>query len=149
QKLQINRLAERALDSLDYADWPTAVRIKLGAALIKSLLETATRSEDGRPAFIHEIRSRQHKRRHGIVALDPSVYNKMMNEDVKYLVAPRFVPMLVEPRKWDNPDRGAYMRLRCGVMRTRGEKGQREALKMADLSQVYHGLNCLGKVGAR
>lgn len=73
----MNKLAETALESLEYADWPLAARIKLGAALIKYLLETASWSEDGRPAFYHEVRSMNVKRRHGVVAMDPAVYSKV------------------------------------------------------------------------
>ncbi|CAM9229176.1 unnamed protein product [Choristocarpus tenellus] len=145
---EVNRLAERALDSLDYVDWPIAARIKLGAALIMSLLETASSKEDGggQSAFVHEIRFKSLNRRHGVISLDPSVYTKMIDQDVRHLVAPRFVPMLVRPSEWTNPDRGAYLRLRCGVMRTRGDGGHREAMKHANLEKVYQGLNCLGKV---
>lgn len=74
---QVNKLAENALESLEYADWPLAARIKLGAALIKYLLESASWSEDGRPAFIHEVRSTKVRRRHGVVAMDSAVYNKV------------------------------------------------------------------------
>lgn len=73
----MNKQAERALDSLEYADWPLAARIKLGAALIKFLLETAAWSEEGRPAFVHEVRSMQVRRRHGVIAMDEAVYSKV------------------------------------------------------------------------
>lgn len=73
----MNKQAERALDSLEYADWPLAARIKLGAALIKFLLETAAWSESGRPAFVHEIRSTHVKRRHGVIAMNEAVYSKV------------------------------------------------------------------------
>ncbi|CAM9911438.1 unnamed protein product, partial [Sphacelaria rigidula] len=143
---QVNKLAETALESLEYADWPLAARIKLGAALIKYLLETASWSEDGRPAFYHEVRSMNVKRRHGVVAMDPAVYSKMIDEDVRKFVEPRFVPMLVPPREWTRSDKGGYLNLRTNVMRTWGDKGQRDALRQAELGRVFDGLNCLGKV---
>lgn len=71
---------------------------------------------------------------------------QMIDEDISSFVAPRFVPMVVPPQKWTRSDRGGYLRLRCQVMRTWGDRGQKEALKLADLHRIFDGLNCLAKV---
>lgn len=70
----------------------------------------------------------------------------MIDEDISSFVAPRFVPMVVPPQNWTRSDRGGYLRLRSQVMRIWGDKGQKEALKLADLKKVFDGLNCLAKV---
>lgn len=70
----------------------------------------------------------------------------MVDEDISRLAAPRFVPMLVQPRDWTSPDKGGFLSLRTHIMRTKGDRGQKEALRKADLTRVYDGLNCLGKV---
>lgn len=70
----------------------------------------------------------------------------MVDADVGKLASPRYVPMLVPPREWTSPDRGGFLQLRTPMMRAKGEAAHREALKKADLRQVYEGLNCLGKV---
>lgn len=71
---------------------------------------------------------------------------QMVDEDISRLAAPRYVPMLVPPRDWTQPDRGGFLRLHSQIMRTRGEAAQKHALRRADLTRVYQGLNCLGKV---
>lgn len=70
----------------------------------------------------------------------------MIEEDVSTFVEPRFVPMLVPPRDWTRTDKGGYLNLRTQAMRTWGDKGQKEALRLAELGRVFKGLNCLGKV---
>lgn len=74
--------------------------------------------------------------------------DKMVDEDISRLAAPRFVPMLVQPRDWTQPDRGGFLRLHTQIMRTKGGAVQKQALRRADLTRVYQGLNCLGKVTA-
>lgn len=71
---------------------------------------------------------------------------QMIDEDISRLATPRFVPMLVPPLNWTQPDQGGFLRLHSQVMRTRGEAAQKHALARADLRKVYHGLNCLGQV---
>ena len=70
----------------------------------------------------------------------------MVDEDVTRLAAPRHVPMLVPPLDWTRPNRGGFLSLHSQMMRTKGLKAQKEALRKADLTSVYEGLNCLGKV---
>lgn len=80
------------------------------------------------------------------LSVDPLIV-QMIDEDVRKFVEPRFVPMLVPPREWTRSDKGGYLNLRTNVMRTWGDKGQRDALRQAELGRVFNGLNCLGKVG--
>lgn len=70
----------------------------------------------------------------------------MVEEDVMRLAAPRYVPMLVPPQDWTRPNRGGFLQLHCQIMRTKGIGAQKESLRKADLTRVYEGLNCLGKV---
>lgn len=70
----------------------------------------------------------------------------MLDEDVSSFVEPRFVPMLVPPLPWTRTDMGGYYNLKSHVMRTWGDKGQKAALRLANLGRIYEGLNCLGKV---
>lgn len=77
-----------------------------------------------------------------------NAFEQMVDEDISRLAAPRFVPMLVQPRDWTQPDRGGFLKLHTQIMRTRGEAVQKQALRRADLTRVYQGLNCLGKVAA-
>lgn len=101
---KVNKKAELAYDSLDYAAWPMGAQVKLGAALIRFLLETACWTEnqehgvaawkqegagegeeegvglgqDGtpQPAFVHEVVKRG-KKQQGNLSLAPEVYKQV------------------------------------------------------------------------
>ena len=77
---------------------------------------------------------------------DPPPPGQMIEDDVTRLAAPRHVPMLVPPQDWTKPNRGGFLRLHSQIMRTKGLRAQKDALRKADLSRIYDGLNCLGKV---
>lgn len=94
----MNKKAQAALDALDCASWPMGAQVKLGAALIKCLLETAcwthekTRegatpwdgdlegvAEGGevpQPAFVHNVISTKKNKRQGALSLAPEIYAK-------------------------------------------------------------------------
>ncbi|CAM9937269.1 unnamed protein product, partial [Laminaria digitata] len=166
---EVNKKAQEALDMLEYTAWPVGAQVKLGAALVKFLIETATWAHDEgrggvsaletgdggggrdsvgvpRAAFVHQVVMCKHKQQQGSLSLAPEIFAKMVDEDISRLAAPRYVPMLVQPRDWTHPDRGGFLNLHTQIMRTRGEAAQKQALRRADLSRVYQGLNCLGKV---
>lgn len=98
---KVNKKAMLAYDSLDYAAWPMGAQVKLGAALIRFLLETACWTEDGedgvaawkregaeeagvglgkdgtpQPAFVHEVVKRG-KKQQGSLSLAPEVYKQV------------------------------------------------------------------------
>ena len=58
----------------------------------------------------------------------------------------RFQPMVVPPRKWESPSKGGYFALNVDLMRTHGCDIQKDALHKANLSDLYDGLNALGRV---
>lgn len=59
----------------------------------------------------------------------------------------RHRPMVVPPRDWVSPRDGGYAALRVDLMRRGGDcREQLDALRGADLSLVYGGLNSLGRV---
>ncbi|CBJ30655.1 mitochondrial DNA-directed RNA polymerase [Ectocarpus siliculosus] len=170
---EVNKQAQDALDMLEDTHWPIGAQVKLGAALIKLLIETACwtydkesgvvtawdkggaergggeRDTEGFPmpkaAFVHDIIKGKNSRK-GSLTMAPEIFSKMVDEDISRLATPRFVPMLVPPLDWIKPNRGGFLRLRAQIMRTKGEAAQKHALRRADLRQVYKALNCLGKV---
>lgn len=102
--LQLTAKAQDALDSLDYQSWPLGAQVKLGAALIRFLLESACWTmdpegegvvawDDGKdaeqggpgaeetlkpkPAFIHNIVADRKKHRQGYISLAPEVFKKV------------------------------------------------------------------------
>ena len=54
--------------------------------------------------------------------------------------------MIVPPKDYTGPSGGCYKVLPVEVMRTENSVVQKAALKRGELDDVYHGLNCLGKV---
>ena len=96
----MNKKALEALDMLEYTSWPIGAQVKLGAALIKLLMETATWAHDNnqggvsavgtgeggrgrgsasvpRAAFIHQVVMCKHKQQQGSLSLAPEVYAKV------------------------------------------------------------------------
>eukprot|EP00752_Nemacystus_decipiens_P002243 g2126.t1 len=169
---EVNNKAQNALDMLEDTQWPIGAQVKLGAALIKFLIETACWTHDKergvvtawekgadrvgsrggtqglslpQAAFIHDV-VKSKKTQQGNLYLAPEVFSKMVDDDISRLATPRFVPMVVQPMDWTHPERGGFLRLRSRMMRTKGEAAQNKALRRADLRKVYEGLNCLGKV---
>ncbi|CAM9263757.1 unnamed protein product [Scytosiphon promiscuus] len=163
---EVNKKAQSALDMLEHTQWPIGAQVKLGAALIKLLIETACWTHDEergvapwdkrrdrrskeavmpQAAFIHDVVLGKTSRQ-GSLSLAPEIFNKMVEEDISRLATPRFVPMLVPPLDWTQPDQGGFLKLHSQIMRTKGEAAQKYALRRADLRKVYKGLNCLGKV---
>ena len=86
---------------LEHTQWPVGAQVKLGAALVKFLIETATwvhnedsggvsaarKGEGGRAegelpraAFVHEVVKRKHKQQQGTLSLAPEIYAKVGGE---------------------------------------------------------------------
>lgn len=102
---QVNKKAQSALDMLEHTHWPIGAQVKLGAALIKLLIETACWTHDEerggvapwdkrrdrgskstsipQAAFIHDVVSSRTSRQ-GSLTLAPEVFNK-----VRYAVSGR------------------------------------------------------------
>ncbi|KAL7522519.1 hypothetical protein ACHAWX_007224 [Stephanocyclus meneghinianus] len=54
--------------------------------------------------------------------------------------------MVVPPKDWVSVNDGGYEVIKVDFMRTRQCKTQKEAIRKADLSKVYEGLNVLGRI---
>eukprot|EP00957_Ditylum_brightwellii_P088622 6749918-Ditylum_brightwellii.AAC.1 len=98
-RLRVSTANRRALAILNSdEEWTDAEKIKLGAALVKILLEKAEIQIPGEgrrePAFTHELRWIGFTTRHQ--------------------------PMVLPPRDWVGPDDGAYSALKTELMRTHG-----------------------------
>ncbi len=148
----INLRAMRALEGLDSANWTVKQRCKLGAVLVRMLMDIADDPETGKPAFIHELQWTGKKdaiQRRGMLLMDPDIFGKLMSHgDTHRMAIPRYKPMVIPPRSWVDQRNGAYMYLKTSIMRTRGSILQKRALDKARdrMSNVYNGLNCLARV---
>ncbi|KAG8056393.1 hypothetical protein GUJ93_ZPchr0002g26150 [Zizania palustris] len=140
--------------------WGQDAHAKVGSRLIELMIETAyiqppvSQYSDGppdiRPAFTHEMRTvaseqQKNSRRYGVIKCDPLV-RQGLDRTAKHMVIP-YMPMLIPPISWTGYDKGAHLFLPSYVMRTRGARQQREAVKRAPREQmqsVFEALNTLG-----
>ncbi|KAE8648775.1 DNA-directed RNA polymerase 1B, mitochondrial [Cucumis sativus] len=158
QKLQkVNFIVKNHDDS---KPWGTDAHVKVGCRLIQLLIETAyiqppvdqigDAPPDLRPAFVHSLKtslkeSQRLGKRYGVIECDPLVYRGMV-KTAGHMIIP-YMPMLVPPRKWTGYDQGAHFFLPSYVMRIRGARQQREAVKRASKKQlgpVFKALDILG-----
>ena len=132
---------------VDDDSWSNEVKVKVGAALILFLLETA-RTESNLPAFLHSKQFVANKgyKRIGILRLDQAQYQEIAQKDLKYVI-PRYLPMLVPPKRWDNKKtrQGCYYRLKSTIVRSTS-RAQLDAVRRANITPVLEGLDYLGQV---
>ena len=143
----VNSRAKRALEEGDDTDWPTITRAKLGSALVMALLDVA-KDDAGSPLLEHTI-VYSNARKIGIIrAKDELLSHARCPETIRRAAMPRFLPMLVEPRRWRAYDEGGFLRLRAVAMRTHGCALQMEAFRNARGIEggVLAGLDAMGKV---
>ena len=143
----VNARAKRALEDGDDTDWPTITRAKLGSALVMNLLDVAV-DEGGAPLLEHVIVYSNARKIGMIRAKDDLLGHARCPETIKRAAMPRFLPMLVEPRRWRAYDEGGFLRLRAVAMRTHGCALQMEAFRSARGMEggVLAGLDAMGKV---
>jgi DNA-directed RNA polymerase len=134
----------RARLSLEDGDWSNDLKVKLGAALVNILIDSA-KDEDGSPAFYHRTVRLSYNHRVGNICASSKVYAKLLESDAREY-NPRNLPMLVEPKLWTRWDRGGFLKLRTTIMRTKGSRAQVDALRNAPLERVFEGLNALGRL---
>lgn len=124
--------------------WPVEIRAKVGAALVSFLLDTAM-TDANEPVFIYSKRmlKKGSPKAVGILKMDEAQYLEIVDKDMKY-VAPRLLPMLIKPRKWDLTKRnGCYYRIKAPLLRT-NSKMHIDICRKADMQKVTNGLDYLG-----
>ena len=142
----ISAKIRRLLDDTD--PWDNRTKVKVGAFLIQKLVETA--KFKGTDAFKYSngyVKNTQ--RRLGRVRLDDEVF-KVVAEREKMAVLPRFLPMIVPPKKWTRRNLqkdkgGCYFRIKAPIIRTHN-RSQLDAARRGDMRGVLDGLNYLGSV---
>lgn len=153
----------RALSEQEHEEiepWSTNIMVKVGAILFSLLLRSAkirvkhqepasdTISYYEQPVFFHAVSFAAGKRI-GFVRLNTAMSNMLMKEPVGSALA-KHLPMVSEPRAWQGPRRGGFLRHNVSVMRATPDQEQvrqyaRIAAERGDLDQVFAGLDILGK----
>ncbi|KAK6438275.1 DNA-directed RNA polymerase [Oleoguttula sp. CCFEE 5521] len=149
-----------AEQKLKYSEWPSQVKVKLGAMLLSKLIETAqmpvtkthprtkAKITQMQPAFLHRQKYMNGKR-FGMFTPNPALVTKVQSEPITSLMAKR-MPMIVEPKPWTGWQEGGYYQYPSSILRlTNGEKSAKDyftaAHEQGDMKQIYAGLTALGK----
>jgi DNA-directed RNA polymerase len=147
---QIKTLAKKVQKIVTDEDWDPSLKIKVGVALV-SLLKDSARTNTGTHAFLHSIpyipkvKPGQSIKRQGLIKLDQDLFNELSDQHKLSYSLPRYLPMLVKPKLWDNKqsNTSCYFRLKSSLMRS-FSRDQQIALKLANMNGVLEGLNYLG-----
>jgi DNA-directed RNA polymerase, mitochondrial len=143
---------QRARQILDREDeWTAFEKMQLGAAVLQPLLETATIvGDNGRPepAFTLEKHWIAKDKSMSFVSMNNRLFKMIVSDKLESLSATttRHKPMVVPPKPWTAANDGGYQMLKVDLMRYHGCHTQREALRNAESSTVFDGLNALGRV---
>ena len=80
-----------------------------------------------------------------MLRVDPRVLDAVLS-DRKTLdtLMPKLNPMLIPPRNWSTFDDGGYLTVRNSIVRSHGSHLQSDAVRGANLSRVFDGVNYLG-----
>lgn len=155
-----------SLDPNDFLNtsWPTLVKVKVGAAMLLALIETAKitvvreHPETKQPisqlqsAFVRASQFRRGKRQ-AILQCHPALSGMMRTEPRADFLA-RHLPMVTEPQPWTEFEKGGYLEWPVPLVRIKsGEIHQKiyaeAALARGDMAQVTKGLDVLGKTAWR
>ena len=148
------KVLRRVKDTIDSAErWESKEKIRLGAVMISTLLETAQVQINGvtEDAFSHDLVPEKRSnvlKMQGLISFNPSFSKLIKDDEIKSFAAhtQRQKPMIVPPKPWSGPRDGCYLWLKSELMRAHGSKRQEEALFHSDLSTLLDGLNVLGSV---
>lgn len=131
-------------------EWKNSEKVQLGAAMLQILLETATIEDDGRNemAFTLEKKWVADCKMQSFIAMNDRLYKMIVKDKLESLAATttRHKPMVVPPKLWTATKDGGYLMLKVDLMRYHGCHTQREAMRNAESSTIFDGLNVLGRV---
>jgi len=143
------------LSSLDaFVEWDPVKKVKLGAALLRLLLDHTAHSKPLRaglgcatpePAFQYLRKKNSNGKTHGCISIHPDLFRIAVEEELSLtsLQIPlstrndRVQPMVVPPKEWTDINNGGYETIKVPFMRTRHCKTQKvSSLHFVSLSGV-------------
>jgi DNA-directed RNA polymerase len=133
-------------------EWTPTAHVKIGSSLLQFLMNSAVSEGDpGRPVFIHStIASKKNKvKTVGVIEMNKEVYDSLalMDKQQMETVFPRYLPMLIPPRPWDNRNRksSCYLRLKCKLIRSYSQ-GQHLAVAHAHMDKLLESVNYVASI---
>lgn len=129
----------------DFAEWDPVKKVKLGAALLRLLIDQTTFSKpkergdgghnsDPEPAFQLTKKYMSTGKSHGVVSVHPDLLSIAVEEELNSAksmsLSPahfntRVQPMVVPPKDWTDVNKGGYELIKVPFMRTRHCKTQK------------------------
>lgn len=146
KNMNVGRVNAWAKKTLTDSMWSRRVCTHAGAMLINLASKTCSVGyEDWDPAFIHEKRWRDNQKK-GVVILSEKVFGIIEDGHAfRQFLRPRYAPMVIPPCAWEDGAEGGYVKVRTPFI-SKPSSDQQEALKTADLSAIYQGLNAINSV---
>lgn len=134
----------KPLSMQDFVEWDPVLKVKLGAALIRLLLDHTTFSSDSNrggppePAFSYARKKISEMKFNGFISIHPELLHlattdEEISSDATF-IPPRAMantkcqPMVVPPKDWTDVRDGGYEILKVDFMRTRHCKTQKVSL---------------------
>ncbi|MEW5305131.1 MAG: hypothetical protein WDW36_007692 [Sanguina aurantia] len=140
----------------DVQSWDTAVRVRVGAALLTLLLHSAKvfnpKSSSLEPALSHAVEfDGERQQSVGVIRLhERTVFSLEDDEELRRGLTPKYMPMVIEPRPWTGTKTGGYLSLDEKVMKVRSSGSLWRSLREADtkgqLQNLCDALTVIGNV---
>ncbi|KAL7473520.1 hypothetical protein ACHAXS_013963 [Conticribra weissflogii] len=131
-------IPQRPLSINEFVEWDPVLKVKLGAALIRLLLENAEFCNSmnrgmEEPAFNYTRRKTDGMKFNAFISIHPDLLSIALEEDFPSFNANmaltdqymRCQPMVIPPKKWTDVHGGGYQTLKVDFMRTRQCKIQK------------------------
>ncbi|KAF4339853.1 DNA-directed RNA polymerase mitochondrial [Fusarium beomiforme] len=142
------------------SSWSVQVRARVGAILIKSLMETAKvnvikqhpiskeRISQLQPAFSH-MQAPKRGKKIGILTINPELVERLKREPMGDFLA-KHLPMICEPQPWKRSNEGGFLSSKATLIRVKSADVEQKlyanaAIRRGDMDQVFRGLDVLGK----
>jgi hypothetical protein len=140
----------RPITMNDFTEWDPVVKVKLGAALIRLLIDHTNYSKSynretgaADPAFHHDRKKVDSSKFQGFISIHPGLLHVANKADLpetmlisqKYVYNSRAQPMVIPPRDWVSVDDGGYEVLNVDFMRTRQCKTQKVSAATSPFSK--------------
>jgi DNA-directed RNA polymerase len=134
--------AHKQLPTNAFAEWDPVKKVKLGAALLRLLLDHTKYSKPSRadsgnmtpePAFRYVSNKNSNGKTQGCISIHPDLYRIAVQEELSLTsmhiplseLNDRVQPMIVPPKKWTDINNGGYETIKVPFMRTKYCKTQK------------------------